>query len=477
MVHYRRMAGAERFFIPKQDRPLLAAVLALVALAVYAAFDPRALLVVALGSLFLVLVAARGYRYGLVLLVALSPFLGLRFQLPPFREGILARFFSDGVDLALANAVGLLLILVFVSDQLLRRLLGQRKIHLRLPGAWYAAAFIMAALLSAQNADDPLLSIKYAFFPVAFSIVGFAYLPVNLIKTRRMLVQTLRVFFSTGVAAAAMGILSLFLVPSAGLLKRATVLGLGGVFPLGTNHNLLAEALLAVAPLGLALSAISRRERAAYWYRVGSVLMVGIAVLTFARTAWIVLALQIGLWLWLSYRHKLRALIKPAAVALLLALPLVAYMAVFSRSPAVTGSTEARLSLTRFSLFLFLEHPLVGAGAGTFVERLGGSLDFTQDFGDPLDAHGFVQKTMAETGTLGLASFVLFLGWILRALYRSWNSVPLSARGEKRLMLALLVSAAGVISYQLFNTSYYNAKMWLPIGLALAARELTRRKT
>lgn len=469
------MAHAGRLSVFKEDRPLLAALLAVIALAIYAAFDPRALFIVVLGLLFLALVATQGYRYGVLLLVALSPFLGLRFQLPPFREGILARIFPDGIDLALANAVGLLLLAVFAGDFILRRLLRGTKIRPRLPGAWLAAAFILASFLSVQNANDTLLSAKYVLFPIAFSIIVFAYLPANLIRTRRLFRDALRVAYAAGIVGAAMGILSLIVSSSAGLLKRATVIGFGGIFPLGLNHNLLAEALIAAFPYGFALAAFAKNDRAAYWYRIGSLVMTAVAALTFARTAWIALALQIGLWLYLGFREKIRANVRPAALLLLLASPLIIYMMVFSRSSEVTGSTEARLALTNFSLFLFMEHPAVGAGAGTFVERLGGAQEFTSRFGDPLDAHGLVQKILAEEGTLGMVAFAAFIFWIVRALYRSWKDVPVRARGEKRLMLAMFLSAFGVIVYQLFNTSYYNAKLWLPIGLALAARELVRR--
>lgn len=458
------------------ERYLLLALAALGALAIYAAFEPTVLLTAAIGIVLLLFLALRGYKFGMVLLVAVVPFLGLRFQLPPFRSGIPARFFPDGVDLSLANTIGLLLISCVVGDIILRWILSRTRFRLRLPGIMYVIGFLFASLLSVVNATDIPLSIKYVLFPVAFSILVFLYLPVNLIRTRRFLMQVLRVAYATGILAAVMGVLSIIVVPSAGLLKRATVFGFLGIFPFGTNHNALAEALLSILPYGFALSWLSRSSRMAFWYRAGTVFMSLVALLTFARTAWIVLAVQGLLWVWLQYRHRIRSLIRPTLTILLLASPLIMYMIVFSRSPVVSGSTESRLALTNFALFQFFEHPIVGAGAGTFVERLGGTLDFTQDFGDPLDAHGFVQKILAENGTLGMATFSIMIYWILRSLYRSWKSIPSTARGEKRLMLMMFLSVTGSICYQLFNTSYYNAKLWLPIGLALTVRELTRRK-
>ncbi len=118
-------------------------------------------------------------------------------------------------------------------------------------------------------------------------------------------------------------------------------------------------------------------------------------------------------------------------------------------------------------MFEFSSHPIIGAGAGTFVERLGEAKDFLEDFGDPLDAHGFVQKILAEEGIVGFVLFLLLLGRIVQTFAAGVRAAE-SPEARKTLLLFSL-AAVGLVVYEIFNTTYWSAKMWLPIGLALAA--------
>jgi fructose-specific phosphotransferase system IIC component len=99
---------------------------------------------------------------------------------------------------------------------------------------------------------------------------------------------------------------------------------------------------------------------------------------------------------------------------------------------------------------------------------LGSAELFTEDFGDPLDAHGFVQKIILEEGVLGLLFFGLFLGYVLQRLWKYQ-----AAREKDYLLFQIFfISVLGAIVFQLFNTSYFNANMWMPIGIALAGLQL-----
>ena len=126
-----------------------------------------------------------------------------------------------------------------------------------------------------------------------------------------------------------------------------------------------------------------------------------------------------------------------------------------------------RLKLIDISLTLFKEHPLIGSGAGSFISIVSGLKWYIIEYGSPLDAHGILFKLIAETGLLGLLSFCLFAGYILWLLYKHYQKNKMTS--WKMVAMACLLCVLGGLIFQLFGTGYYLAKLWLPIGVALAS--------
>ena len=83
-----------------------------------------------------------------------------------------------------------------------------------------------------------------------------------------------------------------------------------------------------------------------------------------------------------------------------------------------------------------------------------------------MDAHGLIQKMLVETGLFGLLAFVSFLGWVVWTLIKRVR--------DDVFYQALLCMVAGALVFQLFNTSYLNSVLWLPIGMALAGVALKK---
>ena len=93
---------------------------------------------------------------------------------------------------------------------------------------------------------------------------------------------------------------------------------------------------------------------------------------------------------------------------------------------------------------------------------------FIAKYGAPLDSHGFGQKLLAENGLVGTVFFLIFIFLIFRKLYRGiFQYIE-----HDKLLLPLSLAAAGGFFYQVFNTSYYKGRIWLPIALALVALEI-----
>lgn len=427
-------------------------------LAVTAGQAPFGVAIVSLALLAVALLSWQDRQAGLAAFVLLFPAIGLRLVVPPF-GGPLAPLFADGLDVPVPVALGLLLALVVAVDAAR----GKTRPAFPLGLPFLALLGGMAVSAVATVAVPQALAVKFLLYPVALAYLLNVALVATLVRDRSDLQVALQAFFWSGLAVAAMGVVSFAVVPPVDF-PRATPFALFGIAPIGINHNLLAETLVAVAPVGIALAAASRgawRQR----YLVGAVLMAETALLTLARTPWLVVTLQaaaLGLrqWRMLARRWGWALIVAGVLLAHLLAIGLV------SRTVEVTGSTASRLSQTEVALRIFRASPLVGAGAGSYVPLIATFPEFTEHFGDPIDAHGVLQKILAENGLLGLAGWTVFWGAALLALWRATRS---AARRDRDLLFAVSVSVGGSLVYQLFTTTYYTGKLWLPLGLALAA--------
>lgn len=458
----------------RDDVTAIAAALAAAVAAFVVAWSPVDFLVVA-GAIFAFALVFRASDRTVLFLVGLSfPFEGLRLTVPAFQDAFLLRFFPDGIDLPVGYAFALIAIAAVLLNWLLA-LSSRRLPKPRLPLVLAAALFWGSAALSSISADDPLLTLKYAAYPIAFSYVAYVLLPAQLVRVKEDVLALVRGMVAAGAVAAAMGVASLFSV-APGAAWMANPIQVFGVWPIGDNHNLLAETLVATAPLALILS-LGKKGRERFLLRALAAAMALVALLTFARTAWIALAAMAVVAVAYEYRRELRRRLWSVVLVGLLLVPLAALLAVVTSTPEAGGSTASRLVMTEFSLYLFGTHPIVGAGAGTFLDRLGQAQAFTSDFGAPLDAHGFGQKILAEQGIIGMVLFLYLLGRILQTLF---GAVRASEPGsdERRALLLFAVAALGMMIYEGFNTTYYSPKMWLPIGAALAALPAwTGRKT
>ncbi len=333
--------------------------------------------------------------------------------------------------------------------------------------------FLFVQLLSVVFAtrEDALgIGVKYVLRPMLFMYLMWVLLPFTIVRTREALDRVLRWMYGVGVGGAVMGMISLILGAAQGGWTRVTPFALAGWTPFGTNHNLLAEVLVVILPIGAYLLHQEDRPHVRRWLFVGNALILVATLLTFARSAWIVLFVECLLALWLMRDSIGRLPVvrfrrQMVGLALALLLPILVYMIAISTSSLVAGSNDTRIDLARISWEYFRDRPLLGQGPGTFLSIVADTHVYVIEYGDPLDAHGMLQKIIAESGLLGLITWVLMLtifmlyGW--RGVMRA-RSLP-----EYPLVVALFVAASGAIVYQIFNTSYYSGKMWLPIGLLL----------
>ena len=116
----------------------------------------------------------------------------------------------------------------------------------------------------------------------------------------------------------------------------------------------------------------------------------------------------------------------------------------------------------------FKDSPVFGVGAGGYLQLVGNSRAFFVEFGPAFDAHGIIQKVAGELGGIGL----LALGILLYALgHTMWkNNKALSTSSDEReAYMYLCILVASMFLLECFSTTYWTPRLWLPVGLVLAA--------
>lgn len=343
------------------------------------------------------------------------------------------------------------------------------------PGILFFVLFIFASCLSLINAENLLYSIKYILRPLTFFYLMFVIVPYNVINSRKILFRVFWILYFLGLFVAGMGFWSILTSEVPGLLRRAVPVAIFGVSILGTNHNLIAEVLISVIPVAFILIWEVKEFIVKKFLILGLLFMIIINLLTFSRTGWIALALELGLLVIIKYRKNIKNIAQLGAVLFLIVSPVLVYMYLFMTSEIVRISNLNRIALTKIAIETFGKHPIVGAGAGTFVEQVARDKWYIIDFGEPSEAHGVVQKLLAESGILGFATFFALLGYVMWILIRAYRRLETDS-SWKYIILALILSSFGSIVFQLFNTSYFVSKLWFPLGIALAAARLAEEK-
>jgi O-antigen ligase len=131
---------------------------------------------------------------------------------------------------------------------------------------------------------------------------------------------------------------------------------------------------------------------------------------------------------------------------------------------------ESRLALWGAAGALFLQHPIAGAGFGTYRFAL---QEFVPGVSDQIDAHNLYLQTLAETGIIGFLVFFLMLGaFFLRSfrLIRSFD--PFSAIVGFAVCGAITATLVhGMVDYIFIASPQFGNLFWLILALAPAALE------
>ncbi len=378
------------------------------------------------------------------------------------------RFFIQGLEFNISDFLILSTAVIYFIDRLLSYLRGQSTKAWRWPLGWPIAIFLIIILLSSAFSPWPLPALKYSLRVIVFAYIFYLALPFNALDSWQKWRWPLAGVIIAGGYSSIIGLLSLKWQDLNDAFFRVQPMAIFGRWWMGSNHNLLAEFLVIS---NFFLIAWGRLNKDKYqYYRILDILFIIssiTALLTFSRAAWIVIAVQLIIW-WASldsHRNQTNWLI---ALFLLIVLAFPLWWKMDSLQTANYSSTENRVLLTDIAWKGLKQKPILGWGSGQFLQLVDDNLRFRAKYGDPIDSHGVLQKVAAENGSLGLMALLVLFISLLLIWWRAWLSNPKS----RPWLTPLILGAAGGLFFQLFNTSYYKGKVWLPVAISLAAIRL-----
>ncbi|UCH32937.1 MAG: O-antigen ligase family protein [Armatimonadota bacterium] len=222
-------------------------------------------------------------------------------------------------------------------------------------------------------------------------------------------------------------------------------------------------ALYLIAPIVLGLfvaleSGASRRYKTFAWLVVLADL--ALFVMTFSRGGWLTLLAFMGVYVLLRARARPRGAWVAMLVAVIIAAPLVAGVLVGINPTSVVH----RLSLLQLGAEVMTEHPLTGAGLGTFRHLPENRL--------ARPSHSTYLQIGADAGVIAL------LGFLCLALVVAVNAIRALrvARSEPtRAILLGTIYALGCLALQGSLLDALIAKyLWILVGMSSAAAAVAR---
>lgn len=409
-----------------------------------------------------------------IMVFALNPVFSL--LLLAFSVPIIDWTFSfAGLEIPFSDLIATMAISAWLLSFLYQLIFNtQNKIKLKFSLFFPFILFLGANALSLLNHPQPLNGFYYLSRWLILLYVAYIFLPTNLIKKEKTLKIVIWSLAISSLLVTASGWLSLWGQDMQSSFFRIKSIAWWGVYPFGENHNLIAEFLSVGAFLWLALKEWTKSKRNKKIFNVIFAITVAAAIMTFSRAAWITVALQLSVYiLWRN-----RQLIKKQGGLVLLSIVaiIILMLPVFWRMKILqadnVSSTENRVLLTEIAYQNWKEKPIFGQGSGRFTDLVAKNLRFTAKYGAPIDSHGFLQKIAAETGILGLLTWLFLLAVITKNAILGLKKYSQKAPW----LLPLWVAAGGGLFFQIFNTSYYKGKVWLIIALALIATEFARER-
>lgn len=224
------------------------------------------------------------------------------------------------------------------------------------------------------------------------------------------------------------------------------------------HYNSLGSFLVMVLPLMIAFLFAKEMKKK---YKVAILFVLAILLmclfLTFSRGSWVGFVLSLLLMAFLTKRIKAISAVFAVFLTGIMIHPSLRERLLLIFTPSGDAN---RFLLWKAALKMMREHPLIGNGAGTFMDRV-------KDY-NPLQwagqyAHNCFLQMGAETGIFALSSFIIFICFLL---YRSVKRFKLTA---DFVLLGFICGIFGFLVHCFFDVDLYSLQLsylfWFFTGL------------
>lgn len=270
--------------------------------------------------------------------------------------------------------------------------------------------------------------------------------------------------------------------------------------PIG-EPNRYAQVLVVLFPLA-ALRFRRERSRVLRWLALASAALIfGGMTLTFSRGAMLATVVVFGLLAYFRFIRPLHVVVAGLCLSLLVLVLdpqaalrfaslegaknlLAGHITSFSynqstQKAAPDGSIAKRYELNVAAWHVFLDHPLLGVGPGHFAEYY--SVAYSNRVGlveilKKYRGHNLYSETLAETGILGLASFLAIIAAILHGLWTAWRRLQHVNPEFADTAMAFFLSLVGYLISAIFAHLSYQRYLWLLVALCSATVHILGRE-
>lgn len=269
-------------------------------------------------------------------------------------------------------------------------------------------------------------------------------------------------FFLNAVIPAAIAATAL---SAAHALYEHFVLDVGRATALLSYTNRLATLLVFFGFIGAGYL-VQRYERPGWALLPFGLLVLGGLGATLSRAGWV--AAAVGLALLGLRRNKQYLVVFLVGVLLFgMALAVDDQWAHRFRSIFDLKSNQDRLTIWDASLRIFRDHPIVGAGPGSFLE-LSASYIPPERYRRHATPHNVVLSIASDLGVLGLLAFLWVMGRAARAAVHLWKT-------GGPFQIGVVTAVVSIFVNDLFGQGFYTTQigtvMWFGLGLLAAYYE------
>lgn len=379
------------------------------------------------------------------------------------------------INIPFADIVAMGLGLVFVFAVFARIAVKKTFPRVLATGYVFYSLFLLVALISLRNSPGYSESLHYFFRKPFFYFVVY-FLSVGTLLTW-LIGKKLSTFYDF---IACSSVLIALIAIGAFLYRLATnnVFGAVGIPYLTNNDKTLSLSLIVNLPFMLAYVKTASGHRRLLFR--GAIYLSLVAVfLSFSKTSWVMALIVFTLFKYGDLKKY--PLTKIAFLFLMLASAaatgvLIYYMV--THNAKITNAEMSRTLLAVGATKIFLDHPFVGSGIGSFMLHM-------QDWKDllpvelrsatELDAHGLVFKLLSETGLAGFILFSAFYMTVSLSVYR--RSRTASDPVYRRLLFGCFVAV--VVNYGsnfFLGTDTYSPRLWFPLAFSAAHVFITEKE-